>query len=69
MTGTLRVLDLRRNKLNATIAYAFPNNCGLKTLALNQNYKEGYQNLWPIALGWTSWILGTTTSKVPSHFS
>ncbi|KAE8009355.1 hypothetical protein FH972_005795 [Carpinus fangiana] len=41
MTGTLRVLDLRRNKLNATIPDAFPNNCGLKTLALNQNQLQG----------------------------
>jgi Leucine-rich repeat (LRR) protein len=37
----LEVLNLRKNKLNGTIPDAFPDNCGLQTLALNKNQLEG----------------------------
>ncbi|XP_062172922.1 receptor-like protein 6 [Alnus glutinosa] len=41
-SGTLlEVLNLRKNKLNGTIPDAFPDNCGLQTLALNKNQLEG----------------------------
>jgi len=63
--------ESRTKNLNGKILVAFPDNCGLQTLALNKNQlEEGYQNLWPIALGWRSWTLGTTTSRAPSsHFT
>ena len=38
---TLRVLDVRRNKLSGTINDTFPGNCGLQTLNLNGNLLEG----------------------------
>ncbi|KAM4078922.1 hypothetical protein ACB094_09G077300 [Castanea mollissima] len=41
MSGTLGVLDLRRNKLGGNLSDSFPVNCGLLTLNLNGNLLEG----------------------------
>jgi Leucine-rich repeat (LRR) protein len=41
MSGTLGVLNLRRNGLNGPIPDFFPSNCGLQTLNLNGNKIEG----------------------------
>ncbi|KAM3737774.1 hypothetical protein ACB098_09G081700 [Castanea mollissima] len=41
MSGTLGVLDLRRNKLGGNLSDSFPVNCSLLTLNLNGNLLEG----------------------------
>lgn len=67
--GYLSVLKLRRNKLNGTIPNTF-SDCNLQTLAINQNQLEGEL---PKSLknwhGLMSWTLGTTSSRIPSHFT
>jgi len=42
ISGTLGVLNLRRNELNGPIPDSFPGNCGLQTLNLNGNKIEGW---------------------------
>ena len=41
MSKTLRVLDVRRNKLSGNISNTFPSDCGLQTLNLNGNQLGG----------------------------
>ncbi|XP_059431085.1 receptor-like protein 33 [Corylus avellana] len=41
MSGSLNVINLRKNNLIGIIPDAFPDNCGLQTLSLNKNQLEG----------------------------